>query len=177
MACQTGPLDLTGPIDLNTSGNCVIGSLQPDPTNVNANAAAATVIAQTILDLAIGVTGDYSSHAVDDYSGMLTQATSDDRFDVPDDEEGDDRRVTGYEYVLGKYDGQNAGFVLFYCAFDCTIRGLSDSLWTNGASNGYGLSNWTGFNPGDMKVSEPGTLALLGLGLAGLGFARRRRKA
>jgi hypothetical protein len=50
---------------------------------------------------------------------------------------------------------------------------LQETTATNGGGGGGGLSNvsiWTGPH----KVPEPGILALFGLGLLGLGFARRR---
>ena len=48
----------------------------------------------------------------------------------------------------------------------------------NVGGRGEGLSHLVLYANGERTVPEPGTLALLGLGLAGMGFAtRRRRKA
>jgi hypothetical protein len=87
---------------------------------------------------------------------------------------------TNYEYVLGKYDGQNAGIVLFNVADYIAASGtslpqFSDPIWTNNQGAGYQLSHWTGFN--DTRVPEPGTLLLLGASLAGFGFMRRKKVA
>jgi hypothetical protein len=49
--------------------------------------------------------------------------------------------------------------------------------YTRIAGTGGGLGNLSLFGSGEpLFVAEPGTLALLGLGLAGLGLSRRRRK-
>jgi|GEM_PF-3843921 len=75
----------------------------------------------------------------------------------------------------------------FYSHVD--LNGGTDYLNVYSNSNGTlqlnwedGLDNDSDFNDlvvlvDDVRVSEPGTLALLGLGLAGLGFARRRQSA
>lgn len=56
---------------------------------------------------------------------------------------------------------------------------VSSGNWEffNMGGTGGGLSHLVLYANGERTVPEPGTLALLGLGLAGLGFAKRRRKA
>jgi len=79
--------------------------------------------------------------------------------------------VSGYTYVLAKYDGQNAGYVLFYVPDTSgSITGISSPLWGTGGQ--YALSHYTYF--GRTSVPDGGaTLTLLGLALAGLGAVRR----
>ncbi len=55
---------------------------------------------------------------------------------------------------------------------------VSSGNWQffNIGGTGGGLSHLVLYANGERTVPEPGTLALLGLGLAGLGFAKRRRR-
>lgn len=87
---------------------------------------------------------------------------------------------SGFEYVIAKYDGPNAGSVVFYfggAAFTLPADGYS--IWGNEGQ--YALSHWTGFNgPGTGPGPGPGvpdagsTLALIGLAVTGLGLLRRK---
>ncbi|MDQ6735342.1 MAG: PEP-CTERM sorting domain-containing protein [Nitrospirota bacterium] len=54
---------------------------------------------------------------------------------------------------------------------------LSSLSWTNTFENFYGFTVGVNGPSGPSAVPEPSTIALFGLGLAGLGLARRRRAA
>jgi hypothetical protein len=58
--------------------------------------------------------------------------------------------------------------------------GSDDSLGGDSNLNLAGDSNWSGtytYVPSQTSVPEPGILLLLGIGLAGLGFARRKNRS
>lgn len=73
-----------------------------------------------------------------------------------------------FEDIFGSSLGN--GKVFYLSLFDS--NGLNDvSIHSNNGNDGYGIDDVTIGH----KVPEPGTLALLGLGLAGLGISYRRR--
>ena len=76
--------------------------------------------------------------------------------------------VTGWTYLIGKYDAAQAGSLVWY------VAGLTEATIPN-TFNGHGLSHWSLYNPGTTTVPEPTTLLLLGSGLAALGVFGRRR--
>ena len=168
-------------IMLNDPG--VVGTVDAGTQNVGFSQGNELAWAQYLLDMAASATATYDADgngtteyymtSSTDYSGILTVAAKDDT--------GSNVVPGGYEYVMGKYDGQNAGFILYNMAdwFADTgsydISQDSNSIWTNPGNQGYGLSHWIAFNGGSTSVPEPSTLLLLGVGLVGIGFTRRKK--
>jgi hypothetical protein len=80
--------------------------------------------------------------------------------------------VTGWTYLLGKYDAHNAGAYVWY------VAGLETADIPNffNAAGQYGLSHYTLLN--HTQVPDGGaTLMLLGGALVGLGALRRKFRA
>lgn len=107
-----------------------------------------------------------------DYSGTLTNLLGDDaKIENPIDQQ---LVVTGFDYVLAKYDGGNAGYILFYLPdFGNTIPNIPNNLWTSTPGQ-FTISHLTRFNESTTVPDGGATLGLLGFGLMGLGYVRRR---
>lgn len=81
----------------------------------------------------------------------------------------------GSAYILAKFDGPNAGYVLFntadwLAAGNTSIPANGSTIWS---AQGSGLSHYTYF--GTQSVPDGGaSLLLLGMAIGGLGMLRRR---
>jgi len=135
--------------------------------------------AQAILNLGLGGSGlygtDSATHAntVYDYSGTVNAATT------LSGGAANTAIPSGWDFVIAKYDGQNAGYVVYYLGGAATtIPAFPDNYWTTRGQ--YGISGWTAFNP--TPVPEPtnmiaGALLMLPFAASTLRYARRKKKA
>jgi hypothetical protein len=141
---------------------------------------AAAILAQAILDLALNA--DFSSggrqwwsNSFEDYSGAVhgNIVGPGSKTDVPDDGSNPITLAAGFTYAIAKYDGKNAGWVLFYLpTFGNSLPANSFSIWGDNPDK-YRISNYTLFNP--TSVPDGGhAAALLGSALLGLSLLRRR---
>jgi hypothetical protein len=76
--------------------------------------------------------------------------------------------LTGYTYLFAKYDGPNAGSVVWYIG-----NLVGQTIDIPATWNGYGLSGWTIFSGGGGVPDGGTTVMLLGAALGALGMARR----
>ena len=160
------------PLTLNSPG--VVGVwdyLSPEPANVPNELAAA----QTLLDMlkSTGTFGvDLFVTSDTEYSGVLAGGLQ------------TNTAISGYDWGFAKYNGKNAGYVLFYlggAVASTIIPQYPADLWTT-KSDQYAISHLTVFNasvppppPGDTVPDSGSTIALLGLTLAVFGFIARRK--
>jgi len=85
---------------------------------------------------------------------------------------------SGWDFVIAKYDGPNAGYILFYLGGEAAnIPQFPTSFWTT--SEQYGISGWTAFNATGIEiippVPEPSTVIAGALMLVPLGVQAVRR--
>jgi hypothetical protein len=124
-------------------------------------------------DSSSGVAHLYSTSSTE-YSGTVIHTGT---------HQGSDNNVpAGYDYVIAKYDGKNAGYVLFHLGGQAaTIPEYSYSIW--GADAGqYQISGYTAFDvtSDSPQVPEPttviaGALLLLPFGASTIRVLRNRR--
>jgi len=136
------------------------------------------IATQVLLNLALGGSGSSGSPAEQifanttyDYSGTV---------DTSQSFSGGAANTTvpaGWNFAIAKYDGQNAGYVVFYLGGNSvTIPTSPENYWTT-QSGQYGISGWTAFN----SVPEPttmiaGALLLLPFGVSTLRMLRRNHQ-
>jgi hypothetical protein len=134
------------------------------------------IYVNTLLGLGVNanitIGGELYKTSSTDYNGTVSQlgAVKQNADDV-----GFSLTVSGYTYLLAKYDGLNGGSILWYLGGGTiTLPSSSEPLWTNPAGEGYGISHWTGFGPGTSVPDSGSSLALLGVAMTGLGLMRRK---
>jgi hypothetical protein len=163
-----------------------IGTTSQQPPN--SNITTETTISQTLLDQPAGTSAPPSCTLAEycyqtsntEYSGTLTFAekvtfTGDSsQLIIPD----------GLDYVLVKYDGPNAGYVLFYVGAGSTTTAVPEysyNIWGKNDQQ-YQISHWTGFcSTADCNIQFDtpdggSTVTLLGSALLALGVLARKTR-
>jgi len=170
------PVASADTIDLSKPG--VVGLTDMNSFNDNAEDSTRLAYAQQILNLPENYktnpypAGDsnivgYQTGPVN-YNALLTVGVKKDNVNIVD---------PGWDYVLAKYDGQNAGYVLFYVpTYGTTLPAKAAFAdWNKPDGDGYGLSGWITFNR--TTVPDGGSMVMLfGMALMGLAGVRRMLK-
>jgi hypothetical protein len=134
-----------------------------------------SAVAQALLDLGVNqnvsatIGGEVTTLATSptDYNGtVITSITS---------AGGAEQQVgSGWDFVIAKYDGKNAGYVLFYLGGQAAdLPQFPNNFWTQ--TEQYGISGWTAFNTTQTAVPEPSTVIAGALLLIPLGVQTFRR--
>jgi hypothetical protein len=150
----------------------------------------ASVFAQTLLnvtglntiwnDPAVGQNNrTYHNSSIVDYAGTIQGLGIKTDTPNPSGAGGTVHVSSGWEFAIAKYDGKNAGWVMFALGGqDAYIPTVSQDFWGDAGTDQYKISSFTVFN----AVPEPttmiaGALLLLPLGASTLRILRKSRKA
>jgi hypothetical protein len=168
MGSSASAINLNDPGVVGTVTDGAPASIEDEVVYVNTLLGLGANVTQTIAD-------ELYKTSSTDYNGTVS---ADGAFKMNTTDAGFSLTVSGYEYVLAKYDGLNGGSILFFVdGGTIVLPGTSEPLWTNPGGNGFGISHWTGFGPNDPPPSVPdagSTLAMIGAAMTSLGFLRRK---
>jgi hypothetical protein len=177
----------TTPLEIDTMG--MVGTLKGTTGSGQGNSAFELAGAQAVLDLNQSGTGFYTytannnevfnvpiaANTAYDYLGTVNTAQT---TSMPS--AGDRNVPAGWDFVMAKYAGPEAGYILFYLGGAATTLPFSPAnFWTDSPTQ-FGISGWTAFNA--TPVPEPttmiaGALLLLPFAASTVRFIRKNRKA
>jgi hypothetical protein len=146
-------------------------------------------VAQILLDMGanatltqpVGSTSTLFNTFATDYNGTVVTASS-------ASGGAGDSVGSGWDFVIAKYDGQNAGYILFYLGGEAAnLPQYPANFWTSNTEK-FGISGWTAFDatgieiiPPTTAVPEPatviaGALLLIPLGVQAARTLRNRKQ-
>jgi hypothetical protein len=183
IACSIGLASQASALTLTVSSGEFLGSFHPAHPS---SPAVEVEYINVLIDLATGTSGFFDAGTGQTYDRSLnTPAGCCADAVLAGDSLGDADPttidVTGFTYLLAKYDADKGGDLVWYVG---NLTGLVDIQSTFGScgANGCGLSHWDLFNPETDGASprdtvpEPSTLLLFGAGLIAMSrFARKSK--
>jgi hypothetical protein len=183
IACSIGLASQASALTLTASSSEFLGSFHP--ANPSSPADEVDYI-NVLIDLAAGTDNFFDAGTGQTYDRSLnTPAGCCDDAVLAGHSLGDDQPttidVTGFTYLLAKYDADQGGDLVWYVG---DLTGLVDIQSTFGScgANGCGLSHWDLFNPETDGASptdtvpEPSTLLLFGAGLIAMRRIAKKSK-
>jgi hypothetical protein len=182
MTVQIASATLSWTTPLTTSSPNLVGIAYGVTGSGQGNDAFKFDVAQILLNLganqdvtmSVGGTSTEFTTFGTDYSGTVMTSSS-------SSGGAGDSVGSGWDYVIAKYDGKNAGYILFYLGGQAaTLPQYPADFWTSNTSQ-YGISGWTAFNT-QTAVPEPstivaGALLLLPLGVSAVRILRKGQQA